>query len=283
MRLAVHANPNKPGALALARRTLELIGPRAEVVLSEELGELIPERPRARWSKLSAELLVAIGGDGTFLHALRRTSLPLLPVNAGTLGVLAEVGVLLADGGLEPLHLLDQALLLVARERGGHVPELELFEVLAQAPDGDRAGARSARPLELLDPVPELLQLAVPLLAEPLLLADLVVELVAVAAVVLRLAALPVELVEDPRAVLRRCAGLGVEPVPTRAGLVRSRVGFRPFLLELFGRVRQAATAPPAARGPSGSGSTEGRDIKTSEETGRGLRLPRHANIGGSG
>ncbi len=91
MRLAVHANPNKPGALALARRTLELIGPRAEVVLSDELGELIPERPHASWSRLSAELLVAIGGDGTFLHALRRTSLPLLPVNAGTLGVLAEV------------------------------------------------------------------------------------------------------------------------------------------------------------------------------------------------
>ncbi len=91
MKLALHANPNKPGALSLARRTLELVGRRAEVVLTEELGEHVPDRPTASWSKLQAELLVAIGGDGTFLHALRRTLLPLLPVNAGTLGVLAEV------------------------------------------------------------------------------------------------------------------------------------------------------------------------------------------------
>ena len=91
MRLALHANPNKPGAPVLARRTLELVGDRAEVVLSEELGALIPGHPRAAWDRLQADVLVVIGGDGTFLHALRRSSLPLLPVNAGTLGVLAEV------------------------------------------------------------------------------------------------------------------------------------------------------------------------------------------------
>jgi NAD+ kinase len=91
MKLALHANPGKPGAPELARRVLGLIGGRAEVVLSDELGALLPDQSRASWDGLQAELLIAIGGDGTFLHALRRTSLPLLPVNAGTLGVLAEV------------------------------------------------------------------------------------------------------------------------------------------------------------------------------------------------
>jgi NAD+ kinase len=37
------------------------------------------------------DVLVAIGGDGTFLYTLGRNAAPLLPINAGTVGVLAEV------------------------------------------------------------------------------------------------------------------------------------------------------------------------------------------------
>ena len=91
MRLALHANPKKPAAVELARRFLGLVADRAEVVLSDEVGELDPARAHAPWAKLSAEVAIVIGGDGTFLHALRRSALPLLPVNAGTIGVLAEV------------------------------------------------------------------------------------------------------------------------------------------------------------------------------------------------
>jgi NAD+ kinase len=40
---------------------------------------------------MGADAIVAIGGDGTFLSTLRRTQAPLLGINAGTLGVLAEV------------------------------------------------------------------------------------------------------------------------------------------------------------------------------------------------
>jgi NAD+ kinase len=91
VKLALHANPRKPGALELARRALAILGDRATVVLSEELAPIDPKLEHAGWERLDAEVAVVIGGDGTFLHALRRTSLPLLPVNAGTLGVLAEV------------------------------------------------------------------------------------------------------------------------------------------------------------------------------------------------
>ena len=91
MKIALHANPHKPAALELAREALRAIGDRAEVVLSEEARALAPSRPYAAWEALSADVVVAIGGDGTFLHTLRRTTAPLLPVNAGTLGVLAEV------------------------------------------------------------------------------------------------------------------------------------------------------------------------------------------------
>jgi NAD+ kinase len=91
VKIGLHANPNRPTALELAHRTLELIGDRAVVVLTEEVRSVDPKRPSAPWEELDAELVVAIGGDGTFLRALRRTSIPLLPINAGTHGVLAEV------------------------------------------------------------------------------------------------------------------------------------------------------------------------------------------------
>jgi len=91
VKIGLTAHPRKPPALALARRALELIGDRAEVVLSDAAGPADPGRPHAPLEELATDVLLAIGGDGTFLYSLRRSSVPLLPVNAGTVGVLAEV------------------------------------------------------------------------------------------------------------------------------------------------------------------------------------------------
>ncbi|MCI4324586.1 MAG: NAD(+)/NADH kinase [Thermoplasmata archaeon] len=92
MKVGVTANPHNPTALGLARRTVELLGNRAEVVVASET-RAAAELPSAEapLESLEAEVLIAIGGDGTFLHALRRSSVPLLTVNAGTVGFLAEV------------------------------------------------------------------------------------------------------------------------------------------------------------------------------------------------
>ncbi|MCI4355831.1 MAG: NAD(+)/NADH kinase [Thermoplasmata archaeon] len=92
MKLGITANPNKPWALALVRRTVELVAGRADVVLAEETAaKLSLDAARAPLDRLEADVLVAIGGDGTFLTALQRSRLPILPVNAGTVGFLAEV------------------------------------------------------------------------------------------------------------------------------------------------------------------------------------------------
>lgn len=93
MKIGVHANPNKPKALDLARRLVTVVGSRAEIVASRETAELAPDlAPQAEpLARLSADVLVALGGDGTFLYALQRCATPLLPVNAGTVGFLAEV------------------------------------------------------------------------------------------------------------------------------------------------------------------------------------------------
>jgi len=59
--------------------------------MSDESAGAAPDLPHAPLEDLDPDVLIAIGGDGTFLYALRRSGAPLLPINAGTVGVLAEV------------------------------------------------------------------------------------------------------------------------------------------------------------------------------------------------
>ncbi|MCI4347595.1 MAG: NAD(+)/NADH kinase [Thermoplasmata archaeon] len=127
MRIGVHANPNKPKALDLARHLRTLVGDRAEVVASTETAEIVPElkhesEPLAR---LQVDALVALGGDGTFLYALQRSTAPLLPVNAGTVGFLAEVdgdNKVAFDGAIERLlrgHYFREERMRIATQVGG--------------------------------------------------------------------------------------------------------------------------------------------------------------------
>lgn len=106
MRIAFSVHPRKPAALDLARRGVALVGDRAEVVLSDTAAAVDPARPHAPVEEIRADVLVAIGGDGTFLYTLRRSAVPLLPVNVGTVGVLAEVDARRAgefEGAIERL------------------------------------------------------------------------------------------------------------------------------------------------------------------------------------
>ncbi|MCI4361214.1 MAG: NAD(+)/NADH kinase, partial [Thermoplasmata archaeon] len=107
MKIGVTANPNKPNALDLARRSVERLKGRAEVVLATETAQAIGSSlPHQTLEMMEAQALVAIGGDGTFLAALQRSRIPLLPVNAGTVGFLSEVDgshLPAFDGALERL------------------------------------------------------------------------------------------------------------------------------------------------------------------------------------
>ena len=91
MKLGLTANPRKPAAIELARKAVEVIGGRADLVVSDDSSAFLPGLPHRPLESLDPDVLIAIGGDGTFLYALRRTDVPLLPINAGTVGVLAEV------------------------------------------------------------------------------------------------------------------------------------------------------------------------------------------------
>lgn len=91
MKIGLTANPRKPAAFELARKAVGLIGDRAEVVVSDDSAGVAPQLVHRPLEELDPDVLIAIGGDGTFLYALRRSNAPLLPINAGTVGVLAEV------------------------------------------------------------------------------------------------------------------------------------------------------------------------------------------------
>lgn len=92
MKVGLTANPNKPAALVLARQAAKLLDDRVDLVYAEETAHALhAEGASSPLESLAADVLVAFGGDGTFLSALQRSNLPLLPVNAGTVGFLAEV------------------------------------------------------------------------------------------------------------------------------------------------------------------------------------------------
>ena len=134
MRVGLAANPTKPLAIDLARRAVTALAGRAEVILSAEtraaLGPSVEGMPSAPLDTLAADLLVSIGGDGTFLWSLQRSTLPILTVNAGTLGFLAEVdGTRIAefDGALDRLvdgrYFLDSRMKLACQREGTNLPD----------------------------------------------------------------------------------------------------------------------------------------------------------------
>jgi NAD+ kinase len=92
VRIGIVAHPNKPLALELARRARARFAGKAEVVLAPECQAAIgTDDPVEPIERMQADALLALGGDGTFLMTLQKSSVPLLPVNAGTVGFLAEV------------------------------------------------------------------------------------------------------------------------------------------------------------------------------------------------
>ncbi|HYK94147.1 MAG TPA: NAD(+)/NADH kinase [Thermoplasmata archaeon] len=134
MKIGLTANPTKPLALGLVRRAIERIGSAAELVLSSEthaaLGGAAAGFPHAPLEELRAEVLVAIGGDGTFLWSLHRCPLPLLPINAGTLGFLAEVDGTEAAAFesalsrlLEGRYLVEERMRLASQWNGQNLPD----------------------------------------------------------------------------------------------------------------------------------------------------------------
>ncbi len=98
--VALMGNPDDPRVVeSLRTLTAHLASQRVSVLVADSLGPAAAPDAAARLPEAElprqAQLMVAVGGDGSMLYAARRaagTGVPLLGVNLGRLGFLADVG-----------------------------------------------------------------------------------------------------------------------------------------------------------------------------------------------
>ena len=100
MKLGVTSNPNSERATDVARQVLDFLEGKVEISVEEELAAIVG-RKGVPLEKMDSEILVTIGGDGTVLWTLQRTSSKLFCINAGVIGFLTEASPENAIEGLE--------------------------------------------------------------------------------------------------------------------------------------------------------------------------------------
>ncbi len=110
MKLGVVANVRKPGSgEALERLAAGVRARGSELAVCEGEGTRVPgaeTRPADAFAE-GLDALVALGGDGTLLHAVRvlgGADVPLLGVNLGSLGFMTSVPLDRLEDALEALH-----------------------------------------------------------------------------------------------------------------------------------------------------------------------------------
>ena len=130
-RIVLSPNPYRDRGLALTYEARDLLQSEGyEVVISPAFVSVPADSPLEPLSSAcrGAELIITIGGDGTMLHVARRVlelGLPMLGVNAGTKGFLAEI---------EPEELE----LILRAAAGDYSPSRRmLLDVTLQRADGE--------------------------------------------------------------------------------------------------------------------------------------------------
>ena len=90
MKFGITANPHIKDSLGATERILKFLEPKHEVALETEIARDVG-RPGMPLAHMKPDVVLAIGGDGTILRALQLLDAPILGINSGSLGFLAEV------------------------------------------------------------------------------------------------------------------------------------------------------------------------------------------------
>ncbi len=118
------ANLGQDRALAAIEEALRLLeGHKGlDLVIEDRLARRLGKEKGVPQSKMDVDMLVIAGGDGTILHALHMTNAPVLTINTGAVGFLAELGVEEIDRGIELVlsgdYLLDERMRLKCTVNG---------------------------------------------------------------------------------------------------------------------------------------------------------------------
>ncbi|NLI73977.1 MAG: hypothetical protein GX369_04305 [Euryarchaeota archaeon] len=104
MKIGITANSDVPEAIKVGRKVINKLE-NENIVLESGIARLFG-REGMPIEEMNVDVLVTVGGDGTILRSLQKTSAPIFGVNAGVLGFLAEVNEDELDLGLR--RLLDK-------------------------------------------------------------------------------------------------------------------------------------------------------------------------------
>ncbi len=84
----------EPGDVLVLKRLIECVGDRAEVILDEKTAYNLKKQEQGmKIAEMAVDFLICVGGDGTVLRTLHylKSTTPVLGINMGTIGFLAEV------------------------------------------------------------------------------------------------------------------------------------------------------------------------------------------------
>lgn len=118
------ANLGQDQALAAIEKALRVLeGHKGlDLVIEDRLARRLGKEKGVPQSKMDVDMLVIAGGDGTILHALHMTNAPVLTINTGAVGFLAELGVEEIDRGIKLVlsgdYLLDERMRLKCTVNG---------------------------------------------------------------------------------------------------------------------------------------------------------------------
>ena len=90
-RYGINVNMSIPDAKAYAKRVMDALEGE-DYVLDAKAAEAFGMKGQPL-DEMKADVLIAIGGDGTILRALMKSDIPIIGVNAGGVGFLAEIDV----------------------------------------------------------------------------------------------------------------------------------------------------------------------------------------------
>ena len=87
MKYSLIANPEHSENGIHITKIIEILG---NVELEERTAEVIGKKG-IPIGKLSGEILIVLGGDGTILYSLQHLNIPIFPINTGSVGFLSEI------------------------------------------------------------------------------------------------------------------------------------------------------------------------------------------------